>query len=126
MDKMFSIRSSRQNSNEFLDRVVDVDEKLAVSRETVAQRRMDLMMCEEALRRDMVDFGNGVTVPVGVIINGENSANAVDGLQIHFVEPNREAKRAKGKTVRQLSRLWKYMDGGNPASHTVGCTNKHA
>ena len=108
MDPMFP--QDHSQASLFLDQVVDVDEKLAVNRENSALQHMGLMRRESSFKKNdlNVDLGDGQTIPVGVLVNGHNA----DGDEIiNFVDPS---KHARGKTVRQLSRFWRYVDGGTP------------
>ena len=116
MDPMFPLDHS--HTSLFLDQVVDVDEKLAVRRENSALQHMGLMRRESSFKPDdfNVQFGDGQTIPVGVIVNGDH-ADGEDG--INFVDPSRHAR---GKTVRQLSRFWRYVDGGSPPA-SAGTTD---
>ena len=100
----------------FLDKEVDVDEKTAVKRERTALRNMGLMRAESG-----IDFGDGETVPVGVLAN----SGADGGLHIGFVRPGDDAvvglgREARGKTVRELSRLWMYLGGASPGNEVNG------
>ena len=111
LDPMFPLERAAAGS--FLDQVVDVDEKLAERRESVAARHVAFMRRESAQQSTnggTIDWGDGSTIPVGIIVNGEEKAG---DMAINFVEP-RTFHEARGKTVRQLSRLWRYTDGGSP------------
>ena len=113
MDPMFPL--DRTRTSHFLDQVVDVDEKLASRRESKAVEQMGLMRRESGFPVDGVNCGDGQMAPVGLIVDEERRTNGTNGL-INFVEPTMAAMgEARGKTVRQLSRLWRYTDGGSPA-----------
>ena len=111
MDPMFPLDKTR--TSQFLDQVVDVDEKLAARRESKAVEQMNVMRSESSSPQK-IEFGDGETIPVGAIVTGEGATNGSGGMLINFIEPNTASREAKGKTVRQLSRLWRYTDGGSP------------
>lgn len=102
--------------DEFLDKVVDVDEKLARKRENIAIQNMGLMRRESG-----IEFGDGQALPVGIIVNGDGGVPH-DGADagIGFINAGDHAilglgREAQGKTVRELSRLWMYLGGRSPA-----------
>lgn len=95
----------------FLDQVLEVDEKLAVCRERETQQQVVKMRKMSGGQtpihdENVDDLGN----KIGEMLNGYRPSGA---MLINFVEPN-VAEKARGKTVRQISRLWKYTDGGSP------------
>lgn len=102
----------------FLDKVVDVDETTANRRESTAARKLGIM------RRDsgFEEFGNEEEEVVnnadngrGLGVNGESRVR-FGGLSSQASPVVGAAgKEARGKTTRQLSRLWMYLDGGDPA-----------
>lgn len=88
---------------------------------------MGLMRAESG-----IEFGDGETVPVGALVNGTSAGGGGgggggsgginvddDGPYINFVRNGGHAVvgmgvEARGKTVRELSRLWMYLGGGSP------------
>ena len=99
----------------FLAEVVDVDEGTAVSREGAARevaRRGRLV--EEGAETveevpdgsEAVKFGNGERMPVRLIVGGEGGREEEGAIS--FVEEGMPGVvGARGKTVRELSRLWR-------------------
>lgn len=119
LDPIFPLATT--GGSDFLDQVVEVDEKTASRRESVTTRQMELMRRESSLEN--FQFGNGQTVPVAAVVHSERRTHGVvHGSGINFVEPTSGGVlQARGKTVRQLSRLWRYIDGGSPGpSHDQG------
>ena len=111
LDPMFPLDKTR--ANEFLDQVVDVDEKTASSRESVSAQRTGILRQESALGN--FEFGDGSVVPVGDVLQAGKAAGVGVGSGINFVEPSGfGVAEARGKTVRELSRLWRYVNGGIP------------
>jgi len=99
----------------FLDQVVNVDEKLALRRESKAVQQISAMRRESMKQLptgEVLDWGDKDRIPVDIIVNGEAPSGG-DNVLINFVD-SQIGSDARGKTVRQLSRLWKYVDGGNP------------
>ena len=87
----------KDQSHPFLDTVVKPDSELATRRKSAALGNLD--GSHNGPRKDsMFDFEKGtVVVP--------------DTLQDHDAA---SIESAEGKTVRQLSRLWKYLGGASP------------
>jgi len=116
LDAMFPLDKTR--ANEFLDHVVDVDEKTASRRESVSALETGVMRQESSLEN--FEFGDGRVVPVGGagLRSGRGGADGAGddvGSGINFVEPSGlGVAQARGKTVRELSRLWRYAGGGSP------------
>ena len=116
LDPMFPLDKTRSNENGFLDQVVDVDEETANKRESVSVQQAGMMRCESSLEN--FGFGDGT---VGARARGsktptDGAANAA--LGIDFVEQANSrtgVTQARGKTVRELSRLWRYMGGASPS-----------
>ncbi|MCJ1265575.1 hypothetical protein MMC22_005455 [Lobaria immixta] len=130
LDVMFPIPSSTPQSpaghdaeegaafkmnNSFLDKVVDVDEKTAARRESTATRKLGIM------RRDS-GFEDSVNEEE-VVINGDNGGlgqdgesraglGGISGQANHAIRA--VGQEARGKTTRELSRLWMYLHGGVP------------
>ena len=103
----------------FLDKVVDVDETTANRRESAAARKVGIMrrdsgfeefVHEEEEVANKADDGRGPRVD-------DESRVRFGGLagQASPVVGWTVGKEARGKTTRQLSRLWMYLDGGDPA-----------
>lgn len=129
--------------NTFLDKVVDVDEKTARKREIAASRKMGLMRQESGIefgdgqavpvRRPPVSgdndsSGRGRGSHRGAAGDRRGAGEAgedhgidgIDGMDDEgFVNAGEAAvlglgREARGKTVRELSRLWMYIGGGSP------------
>lgn len=72
----------------------------------------------DAVGHDALTWGDGQNIPVSVL-SGEalealrREGPGREGAMIHFMEAGAGVREARGKTVRQLSRLWRYVDGGN-------------
>ncbi|RPA82713.1 hypothetical protein BJ508DRAFT_317984 [Ascobolus immersus RN42] len=137
LDYMFPIEDTRLDKD-FLDMEVDVDEDAAVTREGEAVGRGYVGTGGKA------GFDAGGEVTVGGDTVGEASGGAGSGVQVqtgrgrvasapahgmsasdreHVREGMRRkaeeqgrqnARVSKGKTVKDLSRLWKYRGGGDP------------
>lgn len=104
-----------KTSNSFLDKVVDVDEKTATRRESTAAQKLGIMRQDSGFE----DF----VIEEEVAINGDNGGLGQDGeSRAGLGGPSGQADRAvravgqeaKGKTTRELSRLWTYLHGGAP------------
>lgn len=114
LDAMFPLDHALVGT--FLDQVVDVDEKLALRRESKALQQVSAMRRESMKQLpngEVLDWGDLDRIPVDLIVNGEAPSGS-ENLLINFVN-SQTGSDARGKTVRQLSRLWKYVNGGNPA-----------
>ena len=97
----------------FLDQVVDTDQKLATCRESIAVQQVNLMRKDSGNQTCSCEdrrYGDSNESPTGIIVNGERLCEA-NRLMLNFIESQGDAR---GKTVRQLSRLWRYVDGGDP------------
>lgn len=122
LDVMFPV-DDKVIDRDFLDTEVEVEEDVAIDREG------------QAIERGYVCGAPGLTENVGEVnvggdVVGEQSggqgAQAVtaldrssmrEGLRRRQEEAGRvNAEESKGKTVRDLSRLWKYRGGGDPDS----------
>ena len=94
----------------FLDRSVSLDEKLAI--------RRDSTIIEEAgnIRRESgLEFGSGQVLKGTQELS--NDAHATENeCVVFFKTPNDRivAEEVRGKTVKHLSRLWKYLGGKSP------------
>lgn len=83
----------------FLDEPVEVDEKTAIQRESV---------CGQTMVFTKLPGTNGVEDP--------SLAVTQNGLRINFVDAAKAgADGVRGRTVRQLSRLWRYRNGQKPS-----------
>jgi len=120
LDPMFPL--ARRDAGDFLDRVVDVDEGTAVGREGMAIRKIGVMRRESCLEGEKVEAGaerlESGEGALGLILDEERKGKGLKGLRIEFLEQGLvRCEEARGKTVRQLSRLWRYTDGGSPAEY---------
>jgi hypothetical protein len=112
-------------AGEFLDQVVDVDEKLEMRRRGTAVQGSGALRRESSGKSinsikglqvvseqngDRIKWGDGESIPVGMLVDDQGLG---DDLMISFSQGQTEFD-AKGKTVSQLSRLWRYAGGGNP------------
>lgn len=112
-DAMFPL--DHASAGTFLDQVVDVDEKLAIRRESKAVQQVSVMRRESTKQSpndDALDWGDRDRIPVDLIVNGEAPSGS-ENLLINFID-SQSGSDARGMTVRQLSRLWKYVDGASP------------
>lgn len=124
LDRMFTGESSA-----FLDQVVDIDEDTAVLREEAAGEQGDRDREAAEIRagtpreKEEKVVGQGVETPgretsssvVGVV-RGETpgSHSGGTGERDRAEECRRSLQAQRGKTVRDLSRLWRYTNGGSP------------
>lgn len=98
----------------FLDKVVAVDEETATWRESTAVRKLGVIRrdsgFEEFLNEEAVRNGDGG----GAGEDGESQVGfgGASGQTSRVVWA--VGKEARGKTTRELSRLWAYLDGGVP------------
>ncbi|MCJ1338058.1 hypothetical protein MMC09_003343 [Bachmanniomyces sp. S44760] len=114
MDYMFPLDPDRRHG--FLDKVVDVDEVTASRRENEAIQQVSLMKRESTIAVENIEFGDGQKVPVEAILEEESKLETLTRPAINIILPRNEvAQEARGKSVKQLSRLWRYVDGGSPA-----------
>ena len=96
-----------------------MDEKTAAERQSTAFARMGLMRQEESSSKIM--FGDGMAVPVG-LLQMDGGIGDEERERVCFVESlgrGGGAVGARGKTVRQLSRLWRYLGGRSPGEEGV-------
>ena len=90
-------------SEPFLDRVVDVDEITVARRETVVMEELDRIRSGEGLELgDREHVEGGSKNDSGIMVFARTSTGKL------------MADNAHGKTVRQLSRLWRYQGGRTP------------
>lgn len=104
MDPIFPLHRADTATGGLLDEVVLVDEAIAQAREEKAVK------CLKEARRDSgldpLAFGNGETVPLRLIVD-EESESRVDPYLSVVETSTRGAVAAKGKTLGELSRLWR-------------------
>ena len=116
MDAMFHfMEPERQRINDdawivdpFLDEVVNVDSDTILRRESTTLRKTGLKRTATGL-----EFGDGECVADGASANGIIGCDAV----MTFGRTNSGrlmGDEGTGKTVRDLSRLWKYQGGRSP------------
>lgn len=105
----------------FLDRIVTPDEVLASQRDFTATAEMGVV------RRDSgLEFGSGQ-----VLKDTYGSANGKDAdgdYCLTFTRTTSDrvvAEKARGKTVKELSRLWKYLGGKSPVDHEHNDAKRH-
>ena len=114
MDAMFPLKGPDTvwQASSFLDHQVKVDKKLATKRENVAISKLGVMRRESGL-----EFGNGQVIHDGAgVING-HGGNTV--MAFGRTDSGRVlSEEAQGKTVRELSRLWRYEGGQSPHTPT--------
>ena len=111
MDLVFALpeKDAHWMSDTFLDNRVKVDEKLAMKRENMAIRNIGVKRRERGL-----GFGDGQVVQDGMgMMNGSSGSNQTNpNTIVTFARTNTGhllAEEAQGKTVRELSRLWRYQ-----------------
>ncbi|KAL7276729.1 hypothetical protein RUND412_000266 [Rhizina undulata] len=103
LDPMFG-----SDNSEFLSQVVDVEEAIALAREeTVATQALCTQVHGEHLQGV-----NGSSLAAEA--NGGASADAGPGGANYINGLRTSIQQQRGKTVRDLSRLWQYRNGGNP------------
>lgn len=119
MDPMFPLpEKTHWPQNSFFDKIIQVDDKLAMRRESTALSNWSLMRRESGL-----EFGDGEVVPETQILpdgtNGGSSSNDDPILIFARTDSSRlSVEEARGKTVRELSRLWRYQGGRSPPTPT--------
>ena len=104
MDPMFpcSARGEDKGEDGFLDKVVDVDMVTAIGREKAATRKLGVFRRESG-------FGD---TSAGMLDRGSRGSESLIG----FIPQGAKAVApdTQGKTVRELSRLWRYRGGASP------------
>ena len=116
MDPIFPLseKETHRSTDGFLDRMVKVEEKLAVQRESTAVSNMAHM------KKSGLEFGNGQIIPDEPSLTNGTDSNGINGNGDAFMTFARTnsgrlmAEEAQGKTVRELSRLWRYQGGRSP------------
>lgn len=106
---------AKQGPNAFLDKIVKVDVKLALAREDTAMKNMGLMRRESA--SSVLELVDGEYLSADAVPNGDIPGGRKKATNIKILKDNVavEGKDTKGKTVRQLSRLWRYEGGESPS-----------
>ena len=96
----------------FLDRIVTPDEKLAM-------RRDSTIIAEMGTRRESgLEFGSGQVLKDAYGLANGRDVNGDECLTFKRTPSNLVvAEEANGKTVKELSRLWKYLGGKSPMDH---------
>lgn len=97
----------------FLDRIVTPDEKLAMQRDFTAIVEMGVVRRESGL-----EFGSGQVLKGAHGLANDQDVNGDECLMFKKTTSDRiVAEEARGKTVKELSRLWKYLGGKSPMDH---------
>ena len=117
----------------FLDRVVKLDTATVTQRNSKAVHQLAVMRQESAPDHDNHSHV-AATTPVSEVHHTQSKAEQADiflklgegteltskdlsgaeGSRISVVKARDRNEEYKGKTVRQLSRLWRYLDGADP------------
>lgn len=100
-------RIEDESDEPFLDRIVTTDGELAIRRDFTELAEISVMRRESGL-----EFGDGQVLK-------ECGNNNSDGC-LTFLRTASDrllVEEAKDKTVRELSRLWKYIGGKSPMDH---------
>ncbi|KAL8823813.1 MAG: hypothetical protein Q9191_005530 [Dirinaria sp. TL-2023a] len=104
-------------ANDFLNTVVDVHESLAWNRESTALSKMGVMR-RESEEGPFFEFGDGKVVPVDALVDGKAKGRKKGEMSIELLNggtgEDSNITDARGKPVRELSRLWMYLGGGSP------------
>jgi hypothetical protein len=101
----------------FLDQVVDVDEDTADKREVSASVNVGIRRAESRLDGEQLklELGDGEDVNLGTL---EKRLRREARGKVSIVGGERSEGEGmnggKGVTVRELSRLWRYVGGGDP------------
>lgn len=94
----------------FLDQIVTPDERLAMRRDFTAIAELGIMRRESGL-----EFGSGQVLKDAYGLANSQDANDDECLTFRRTASDRVvAEEARGKTVKDLSRLWKYLGGVSP------------
>ncbi len=97
----------------FLDRIVTPDEKLAKQRDCTTSAEMGFVR-----RGSGLEFGSGQVLKYACGLANGRDANGDESLTFKRTPSDQVvAEEAKGKTVKELSRLWKYLGGKSPMDH---------
>ena len=95
----------------FLDKVVNVDEEVVNGRESVAMEQLSAIK-----RASGLQFGDGEILPNGTngLVNSSRKGSVPFTTFMRTDSGTLLIEEARGKTVRELSRLWKYQGGRSP------------
>lgn len=97
----------------FLDRIVTPDELLAMRRDFTAIAELGIVRRESGL-----EFGSGQVFKDAYVLANDKDATGDECLIFRRTASDRVmAEEARGKTVKQLSRLWKYLGGKSPMDY---------
>lgn len=108
---MNGLRELINASNKFLDAIVDVDDDMALRREATAMRILRPSPSPRQLfeLKDVKSI-KGEDEDMNVQKNEAGSIELLDnGIAVAG-----STRDARGKSVRELSRLWKYLEGRSP------------
>lgn len=126
---------SKHHGMPFLDRIVNLDTATVTQRDSDAKHQLAVMRYDSQTEYDdhshqaheahvgdvhhiqsqaehvemMLKLGEGTRLTSADLSGAEGSRISI--VKRHEIE---EARLYKGKTVRQLSRLWRYLNGGDP------------
>lgn len=117
MEPMFPLPAKETHcaTGGFLDTIVKVDAKLAIRRESTAVASMGYLKKQSSL-----EFGSGQSIPDDPDLAIGDGVNGIYGSGDAFMTFARTnsgrlmAEEAQGKSVRELSRLWRYQGGRSP------------
>lgn len=110
-----------EDKQDFLDRIVTPDERLATRRDSTAVAKLDV-----ARRDSGLEFGSGQILKdtsgpaIGKDAEGDSCLTFTRTASDRVV-----AEKAVGKTVKELSRLWKYLGGKSPIDHEQNDAKHH-
>lgn len=108
LDTMFPV-SDNALDEKFLEQVVDVDETVAVAKEQATTVKA------VAAGRTAVELFVDRILGVGKTRSEPDSEPDNDGMMAkHTKHAQENAAGLKGKTVKELSRLWQYRGGKAP------------
>ena len=111
--------STDLSDDHFLDRIVSPDKKLATRRDSTVIEELGIMRRESGL-----EFGSGQVLKDSCGPNDASQSQHACGDDadecLTFVRTASDrivAEEASGKTVKDLSRLWRYLGGNSPDDH---------
>ena len=107
---------AKQGPKAFYDKSVKVDVKLALAREDTAMKNMGLRRRESA--NSVFELWDGESLSADAPLNGDIPGGRKEAVGVKILRDNvaEEGKDTKRKTVKQLSRLWRYEGGESPDS----------
>lgn len=116
-------KTSLDRKGHFLDQIVTPDERLAMQREfaTLADEM------SVTRRESELEFGSGQTLKGHAhgLANCKD-ANGDECLAFRRTASDRiVAENARGKTVKDLSRFWKYLGGRSPVDDDLNVDEHH-